>query len=376
MSYERRKSGGPDNAESTGLGRGAASPGKRTRTGALPRERVATPSSGASEPSAVNGPPREWFLGNFMPPRTEMDGDPVGDSSAVEAGAEAGRAEGSGQGYPAVRLQSLLEAAPTSEPADRSRREGGGPAAGNVQARMDGHQMNGASVGGNTEGLDDARNRLFATFAASMGLSETEAWDALDESARAVFLTVTHRLGGSRLANGDSMLSHITRVHAIHGGGSDGKASGGIDNNRVFFSMDDQLYRTLVSVFETKGRQPLVTDVAGDVWRESHDKKPVIGWLGVGGPHKPFDMSDETNRGGPRAQVQFFKPGSRSRNLPLGRPGVENIVDPNALEVDMDYNLRHDSNPLSRYDGEVGSTMYTEKFGDPQLDWKPARHKK
>jgi hypothetical protein len=297
-----------------------------------------------------------------MPPVADLEGDQVGDSSAVEASpeassGEAGRAEGSGQGYSAVRLHSMLQAAPTDGLAEGSPHEGGEPA-------------------GKTEGLDEARDRLFATFAASLGRSVSEAWDALDESARLVFLTVTHRLGGSRLANGDSMLSHITRVYAIHGGGSDGKACGGIDNNRVFFSMDDQLYQTLVRVFETKGKQPLITDVAGDVWRESHDKKPVIGWFGVGGPHKPFDMSDETNRGGPRAQAQFFKPQSRARNLPLGRPGVENVVDPNALEVDLDYNTVHDSNPTCNYGGELGTTKYAKAFGDPKLGWKPSGYKK
>lgn len=370
MAHERhRRSSGSDIAESPDRERRAVSPAKRPRTAALPRGHGAAPSSPASEPAAAAGAPREWFLGSFMPPRAEMEGEPVDDSSGLDRPGETGGsaassdrgspeaapgpAEPSGPAYPAVRLESMLDGEPTDEMA-------GSP----------------GQDGGRREGLDAGRNRLFATFAHGMGVSDSRAWDALDESARAVFLTVTHRLAGSRLANGDSMLSHITRVYAIHGGGSDGRACGGIDNNRVFFSMDDELYRTLVRVYETRGKEPLITDVAGDVWRESHDKKPVIGWLGVGGPHKPFDMSDETNRGGPRAQAQFFSPRSRSRNQPLGRPGVERVVDPNALEVDMDYNVPHDSNPLCDYDGERGTKKYAREFGDPKLDWTPPGYRK
>ena len=87
-----------------------------------------------------------------------------------------------------------------------------------------------------------------------------------------------------------------------------------------------------------------LADVAADstrYWRDSHD---------AGGPHAPFDLSDETQDGAPRGQVQYFRdPSSAAANAPLGRMDLTTLVDPSALEMDQDYDCVHNSNPSCSY---------------------------
>jgi hypothetical protein len=109
-------------------------------------------------------------------------------------------------------------------------------------------------------------------------------------------------------------------------------------------------------------------------WRDTHD---------LGGPHAPFDVSDETERGAPRGQVQFFRdPGSAVALAPLGRPDLETLVEPLALEMDHDYDCVHNSNPVCEYvswgplclpqPSTLGTDIYTQSHGSFDPAWQPA----
>src|SRR5438093_81917 len=79
--------------------------------------------------------------------------------------------------------------------------------------------------------LDGNRNRLLATYLAYLqaqpdtqmtnGLvgkdlhSVCDVWTQLQPSARDVFLTLTHRLYGSKLADGTDALSLVTKIYRI-----------------------------------------------------------------------------------------------------------------------------------------------------------------
>lgn len=177
------------------------------------------------------------------------------------------------------------------------------------------------------------RDRLLATYLAylhahpaaqSNGLDGTVGsvcalWGKLDGSSQAVYLTLTARLQGSRLgADGSSMLSHVARLYRLTGGqgaaaGNPGSCGGG-EYNRMMMSMDPTLQQTLVAANSRKGAtapngQPDLADVPGGgnrFWRDSHD---------LGGPHAPFDLSDETDSGAPRGQVQYFRDPSSAAAL-------------------------------------------------------------
>jgi hypothetical protein len=119
------------------------------------------------------------------------------------------------------------------------------------------------------ESLDANLNRLFETWRAhkAPGVDACTAWrQRLDLSQRMVFLTITHRLTTSRLApmslspnavyyqlheayvpDGRTPLDHINAVYSINGGhgpvpGWGVGSCGGGDNNRLFMSMDHQLW--------------------------------------------------------------------------------------------------------------------------------------
>src|SRR5438067_696298 len=93
---------------------------------------------------------------------------------------------------------------------------------------------------------------------------------------------------------------------AACGHGRNGGTCGGGEYNRMILSMDATLHDALVAANDDKGAAGAsgVFDLA-DVppgssrfWRDSHD---------AGGPHAPFDLSDETESGAPRGQVQYFR---------------------------------------------------------------------
>ena len=246
--------------------------------------------------------------------------------------------------------------------------------------------------------LDANRDRLLATYLAWLlanpgttqtnGLSAAnvktvcDVWGKLDPSSRAVYLTLTARMQGSKLvSDGASMLAHVTKVYRVVGGQgattNDPGSCGGGENNRMILSMDAHLHDTLVLVNQHHGSPVDIHDVpthSNDFWRDSHD---------VGGPHAPFDLSDETDPGAPRGQTQFFRdPKSAVANAALGRQDLKTLVDPYALEIDQDYDCVHNSNPLCSYfsygpsctpaPNETGVHIYTDHYGSYEATWSPS----
>jgi hypothetical protein len=249
--------------------------------------------------------------------------------------------------------------------------------------------------------LDANRDRLLATYLErlrsipevrqSNGLvgreleTACDLWDKLDPSSRGVFLTITHRLGGSKLGvDGSTMLDHVVALYRVSGGrnASDAAAGscGGFEYNRMFMSMDKELHAVLVAANSHRGKPQLggardISDIrSNSYWRESRD---------LLGPHKPFDQSDETEAGAPRGQTQFFRdPLSALAHKPLGRLDVSSVIDPFALEMDQDYDCIHHSNPSCSYifygraclprKRRPGAEIYTRDYGDYEADWKPS----
>ena len=246
------------------------------------------------------------------------------------------------------------------------------------------------------------RDRLLATYfaylkatpgAQSNGLDgskladECDLWKALVPDGQQVFLTLTARLQGSTLStDASSMLFHVTKLYRIAPG--DGATvsmpgmCGGGEGNRMIMSIDMTLHASLIAANTNKGQpngsgKPDIADVvtgSNDFWRDSHD---------LGGPHGPFDLSDETDNGAPRGQVQYFKDvTSAAATAPLGRVDLMTLVDPYALEMDQDYDCAHNSNPLCEYTtygplcapelSKLGIAIYTQKYGDYQATWVPS----
>jgi hypothetical protein len=243
--------------------------------------------------------------------------------------------------------------------------------------------------------LDGNRDRLLASYLAylhahpdmnmSNGLlggtlaTTCALWQALDPSSRAVFLTLTHRLERSQLADDSAMLDHVTRAYRIIGGeGATATAPGscgGGEANRLILAVDAPLHAALVAAHTRGGATPYdLRDVGTGHWRDSHD---------LGGPHSPFDQSDETNDDVPRGQVQYFAdPASARAQQPLGRVDVMDLVEPYALEIDHDYDCIHQSNPLCSYTlygvactpatSKLGTVLYTAGYGDFEPAWQPS----
>lgn len=209
-----------------------------------------------------------------------------------------------------------------------------------------------------------------------------ELWTALQPSAQAVFLTLTARMDGSLLRRDDSpMLDHVTKLYWVTGGtgttASDPGSCGGA-GNRMIMSIDPELHDELHAVNTTQGgsssARTIADVIATSYWRDSHD---------LGGPHGPFDESDETESGAPRGQVQYFKDvTSAAATTALGRPDLMTLVDPYAFEMDQDYDCTHNSNPLCSYTTYgplcaikpqlTGVAIYAETYGAVDLSWRPA----
>lgn len=269
-----------------------------------------------------------------------------------------------------------------------------------VDAAPPADASDGATTGA-TDTLASNRDRLLATYLAylkatpgaqSNGLDGAklagvcDLWRALVPAAQGVYLTLSARLQGSRLsADGASMLRHVTKVYRIAPGDgattTDPGMCGGGEGNRIIVSMDMALHEALIAANTDKGQanaggKPDIEDVpigANSFWRDSHD---------LGGPHGPFDLSDETDNGAPRGQVQYFKDvTSAAAKAPLGRTDLMALVDPYALEVDQDYDCPHNSNPLCAYTtygtfcvpgpSKLGVALYSEKYGDYDPTWQP-----
>lgn len=66
----------------------------------------------------------------------------------------------------------------------------------------------------------------------------------------------------------------------------------------------------------------------------------------------------------------------------LGRMELTTLIDPNAIEIDQDYDCLHNSNPVCDYTtyganclpgpSKTGATLYTEKYGNIAPTWQPA----
>jgi hypothetical protein len=242
--------------------------------------------------------------------------------------------------------------------------------------------------------LAGERDRLLATYLVwlqanpapqSNGLagsslhSVCDLWSALQPSGKSVFLTITHRLYGSKLADTTTMLAHVTKLYRVVGGQdasatADGSCGGG-EYNRMIMQEDATLHATQLQANAHQGAQPydIADVVANGFWRDSHD---------AGGPHAPFDKSDETNDGAPRGQTQYFtNPASAAATAPLGRMDLMTLVDPYALEMDQDYDCTHNSNPACSYifygpacapeSNLPGTQIYSATYGDFAASYTP-----
>jgi hypothetical protein len=150
----------------------------------------------------------------------------------------------------------------------------------------------------------------------------------------------------------------------------------------MILSIDTALHVALVAAHDhqgaagTSGARDLADVAAGATrfWRDSHD---------AAGPHAPFDLSDETEDGAPRGQVQYFRdPTSPAALAPLGRMDLSTLVDPSALEIDQDYDCVHNSNPSCSYTlygplcapaaTKSGLDIYESNYGLVESGWHPS----
>jgi hypothetical protein len=235
--------------------------------------------------------------------------------------------------------------------------------------------------------LSDNRERLFRTLAQRSGEDTCAAWSGMSASQKGVFLTTTDLLGKRVfIDNGDDarpdegqlmVLDRVDKLYAVRGASSPGACGGG-DSNRIYFSADREL-------------MDMIRNYAWGlpIFGKSHDLK---------GPHDPFNGSRETKGGQPTGQMHFWKWDrvctseitegcNQDRDtMVLQRKGVEGIEDPWIFELDIDYNLPHDSNPECEYGGKTGREQYEKKWwykgkawqpgaegaGNAELDWRPA----
>src|SRR6185312_4810471 len=66
---------------------------------------------------------------------------------------------------------------------------------------------------------------------------------------------------------------------------------------------------------------------------------------------------------------------------PLGRQDLTPLVDPQAIEMDQDYDCAHNSNPLCSYtyygpscfpeSSEIGTQIYTDTYGSFESSYSP-----
>lgn len=153
--------------------------------------------------------------------------------------------------------------------------------------------------------------------------------------------------------NYDVALSHVTKIYAILGGGS----SCGGSSNRIFLEADFSLIYNL--------RNDTLINL--DPWEESTD---------LAGPHEPFSQSSQTDGGQPRGQTHQFEHDyeATSINHPLFYFSGSN---PYIVEIDIDYNLTHDSNPECYYGGVYGRTKYENHWfnrgigGSAEFNYSP-----
>ncbi len=136
----------------------------------------------------------------------------------------------------------------------------------------------------------------------------------------------------------DVALNHVAAIYAVYG--DTGSGCGG-SGHRLFFSADDQLiygYRNI--------------DFSAPIgWRRSED---------LAGPHSPFTQSRETMHGQPRGQSQEWAWDYQTSYL--NRQDLYGVYDPHLIEMDIDYNWIHDSNPECSYGGTYGRSLYENRW--------------
>jgi hypothetical protein len=210
------------------------------------------------------------------------------------------------------------------------------------------------------------RDRLIDTLAVRKTTTRCPLWTQLTATQKGVFLTITDLLGKRSFMTADppagtartgadleQALDHVTKVYEVRDSGG---GNGGGDNNRIWLQMDATLATAL-------------RDFNGPLpeWAASTD---------FAGAHDPFDATSETVHGQPRGQAHFWSADAKSK--PLTRPGVEGIDDPHIVEIDIDYDVFHNSNPEGTYfPGGLGRTAYETYWtplgagGGPELDYVP-----
>ncbi len=322
---------------------------------------------------------------------------PATTNSGVGAGTTSGTTSGTASG-PVTGAGGATSAGTTSTGTTTSTTGAsstGGATSTSTSGATGGAAPDGGTGGGATSAdtLASNRDRLLGTYLdylignattpQSNGLSGSnvktvcDIWSKLDPSSRDVFLTLTARLQGSVLGDdGSSMLLHITKIYRISGGqgatATDPGSCGGGEYNRMIMSQDAHLHASQLAAnahmgaVQSNGKHDIADIPAVSFWRDSHD---------LGGPHAPFDLSDETDQGAPRGQTQYFTdPTSTLANSPLGRMDLMTLVDPYAVEMDQDYDCVHNSNPDCAYvtygplcfpeTSLPGTDVYTKSYGD------------
>jgi hypothetical protein len=215
-----------------------------------------------------------------------------------------------------------------------------------------------ASRASSPHSLKENRDRLFDTLAKRKAKERCALWTALSATQKGVFLTISDLLGKRSLMTNDptsgTALDHVVSIYEIRDKGSFG--NGGGDNNRIFIGGDAAL---LFALRNFDGPLP--------EWAASTD---------AAGAHDPFDATSETIHGQPRGQAHFWSADDKAKAL--GRPGVETVVDPHVIEIDIDYDLFHQSNPEATYvPGGYGRTFYEATWkdkgigGSAELDYQP-----
>jgi len=136
----------------------------------------------------------------------------------------------------------------------------------------------------------------------------------------------------------EKMLDHVSKIYEM---AANTTSCSGDTYNRFWFQADDALIYALRNI-----------DYAAPTgWRRSGDLK---------GAHSPFTQTRETNNGKPRGQTQEF--GWDYEAVWYTRGVTTPILDPHLVEIDMDYNAWHESNPECYYEGEYGRARYVRAW--------------
>ncbi len=160
----------------------------------------------------------------------------------------------------------------------------------------------------------------------------------------------------------ETLLDHATALYSVNGPDPGGGCGGG-EFNRAFFGFDEI----------GKGAIRNWT-IAGGTWSSSDD---------CAGPHGPFNASETIGWGSGAAPpwcglTQDYGPQRHHWQYDSemvstdGRRGLCGISDPSLVEVDVDYNWLHDSNPMCSYGGAPGYRVVEEHMGSGEYEWTPS----